>query len=132
MKSKNRERRTIPLNKSVFELLMSIQARDLKCRLVFSTSRGTPLSGRNLMRAYYAAMEKARIQDFRFHDLRHAFATRLVRKGVDIYKVQRLLGHKTPAMTQRYAHHSPESLQDGVDALDGQRKKLSQFYHNEI
>jgi hypothetical protein len=37
---------------------------------------------------------------------------------VDIYKVQRLLGHKSPIMTQRYAHHYPESLRDGVEILD--------------
>ena len=37
---------------------------------------------------------------------------------MDLYKVQRLLGHKSPIMTQRYAHHYPESLRDGVEALD--------------
>jgi site-specific recombinase XerD len=43
---------------------------------------------------------------------------RLVQGGVDTYKVQRLLGHKSPMMTQRYAHHYPESLRDGVAILD--------------
>jgi hypothetical protein len=43
---------------------------------------------------------------------------------VDLYKVQRLLGHKSPTMTQRYAHHFPESLRDGVEILD-QRKAVS-------
>ncbi|MBM4121354.1 MAG: hypothetical protein FJ249_02010 [Nitrospira sp.] len=66
-------------------------------------------------------MRAAKVQSFRFHDLRHTFATRLVQKGVDLYKVQRLLGHKTPLMTQRYAHHSPESLRDGVQVLDSVR-----------
>jgi len=41
-----------------------------------------------------------------------------VQRGVDLYKVQRLLGHKTSHMTQRYAHHGPESLRDGVTVLD--------------
>jgi hypothetical protein len=50
--------------------------------------------------------------------MRHTFATRLVQRGVDLYKVQRLLGHKTNLMTQRYAHHSPESLREGVKVLD--------------
>jgi site-specific recombinase XerC len=50
--------------------------------------------------------------------MRHTFATRLVQRGVDLYKVQRLLGHKTSLMTQRYAHHSPESLREGVKVLD--------------
>jgi integrase len=63
------------------------------------------------------ARDRAGILDFRFHDLRHTFATRLVQQGVDLYKVQRLLGHKTQHMTQRYAHHSPESLRDGVNVL---------------
>ena len=58
------------------------------------------------------------MQDLHFHDLRHTFATRLVHAGVDLYKVQRLLGHKSPNMTQRYAHHYPESLRDGVEILD--------------
>ncbi|HZC68814.1 MAG TPA: tyrosine-type recombinase/integrase, partial [Nitrospirales bacterium] len=44
--------------------------------------------------------------------------TRLVQAGVDLYKVQRLLGHKSGLMTQRYAHHWPESLRDGVEILD--------------
>jgi site-specific recombinase XerD len=50
--------------------------------------------------------------------MRHTFATRLVQRGVDLYKVQRLLGHKTSLMMQRYAHHSPESLREGVNVLD--------------
>jgi hypothetical protein len=65
------------------------------------------------------AVRKAEIPDFHFHDLRHTFATRLVQAGKDLYKVQKLLGHKTAAMTQRYAHHSPESLRDAVSVLDG-------------
>ena len=63
-------------------------------------------------------MAKAGIMNCHFHDLRHTFATRLVQAGVDLYKVQRLLGHKSPMMTQRYAHHYPESLRDGVEILD--------------
>ncbi len=54
--------------------------------------------------------KKSKIQDFHFHDLRHTCATRMVQAGVDLYKVQRILGHKSPIMTQRYAHHYPESL----------------------
>ena len=67
-------------------------------------------------------MAKAGIVDCHFHDLRHTFATRLVQSGIDLYKVQRLLGHKSPIMTQRYAHHYPESLRDGVEILDHQKR----------
>ena len=85
---------------------------------MFPSETHTPLESGHLRRAFRVALKKARIEDFHFHDLRHTFATRLVQAGVDIYKVQRLLGHKSPVMTQRYAHHYPESLRDGVDILD--------------
>lgn len=132
MKSKNRERRTLPLNSRIYGLLMEKQLKRVAgSDIVFSTSRGTRILARNLSRAFYVARKRAGINDFRFHDLRHTFATRLVQAGVDIYKVQRLLGHKTPAMTQRYAHHSPESLRDGVVTLDKVNgNSVSQFYHS--
>lgn len=79
----------------------------------------------------YSGLKKAGITDFRYHDLRHTFATRLAQAGVDLYKVQRLLGHKSASMTQRYAHHSPESLREGVLTLERHHpSSLSQIYHN--
>lgn len=39
-------------------------------------------------------------------------------RSKDLYKIAKLLGHKTIAMTQRYSHHYPESLRDGVEVLD--------------
>ncbi len=63
-------------------------------------------------------VKKAGIEDFRFHDLRHTFATRLAQAGVDLYKISKLLGHKDIKMTQRYSHHCPESLRDGVEIID--------------
>jgi site-specific recombinase XerD len=71
-------------------------------------------------------MKLCHIENFHFHDLRHTFATSLVQSGIDLYKVQRLLGHKSPIMTQRYAHHYPESLRDGVEILDQVGTKLGQ------
>ncbi len=64
--------------------------------------------------------------------MRHSFATRLVQRGVDLYKVQRLLGHKSHGMTQRYAHHSSESLRDGVRALEVGTQNLSQSCHTGV
>ena len=86
---------------------------------MFKTPLGNALQVRFLVRDFCEARDRAGIQDFRFRDMRHTFATRLVLRGVDLYKVQGLLGHKTSTMTQRYAHHSPESLRDGVKVLDG-------------
>lgn len=122
MQSKNGTRRTIPLNTKVYELLAAKQAAaGLSRGPVFKTPLGNLLQVRFLVREFCEARNRAGIPDFRFHDMRHTFATRLVQRGVDLYKVQRLLGHKTNLMTQRYAHHSPESLREGVNVLDEYR-----------
>ena len=68
--------------------------------------------------SFRKSLEKTKITDFRFHDLRHCFATRMAQRGIDIYKISKLLGHMDIKMTQRYAHHSPESLRIGVEALE--------------
>ena len=58
------------------------------------------------------------IENLWLHDLRRTFATRLAQAGVDLYKISKLLGHKDIKMTQRYAHHCPDSLRDGVEILE--------------
>jgi len=72
---------------------------------------------------FMACCQKAGIQDFTWHCLRHTFASRLVMAGVPLRKVQELMGHKTIAMTCRYAHLAPEHLQDAVLKLDGWGQK---------
>lgn len=121
-RSKNGERRTIPINKTVLALLEHKHSkRDKNAELVFTSQAGTALDGANIRRALASALKISRIQDFHFHDLRHTCATQMVQAGVDLYKVQRILGHKSPIMTQRYAHHYPESLRGGVEALEARR-----------
>jgi integrase len=135
LRSKNGERRTIPLNRTVLEILAKrMEIRPASTEHVFWSEAGTQLDGPNLRRAFRLILKKSGIVDFHFHDLRHTFATRMVQAGVDLYKVQRLLGHKSPQMTQRYAHHYPESLRDGVDALEVTGRvstNLAQFVDSE-
>jgi integrase len=59
------------------------------------------------------------IMDASFHTLRHTAASWLVQQGVNLYTVGQLLGHKTPRMTQRYAHLSPDYMAGAVGKLDG-------------
>lgn len=117
--TKNGERRSIPLNKTTWELLKTkAKVRYLAGDYVFTNDAGNKMDGGNLRTDYMKVLKKAKIEAFTFHDLRHTFATRLVQRGIDLYKVQKLLGHRDNKTTQRYAHHYPESLRDGVNILD--------------
>ncbi|KAA0213872.1 MAG: site-specific integrase, partial [Proteobacteria bacterium] len=70
-------------------------------------------------RAWTQALKRAGIEDFRWHDLRHTFATWHRQAGTPTYELQRLGGWKTGAMVERYAHVAPEALQDAAARLDG-------------
>jgi integrase len=118
-KTKNDKPKTVPLNKIALDVInRRSKVRSIKNNFVFFNRNGKKISANNLRVAFYIVMRKAGIKDFRFHDLRHTFATRLAQAGVDLYKISKLLGHKDIKMTQRYAHHCPDSLRDGVEILE--------------
>ena len=117
--TKNGKPRTVPLNKTALGILESkASVISIRSRIVFHSMCGTKIDKHNLRRAFVIAMERAGIEDFTYHGLRHTFATRLAQSGVDLYKISKLLGHKDIKTTQRYAHHCPESLRDGVEVLE--------------
>ena len=62
--------------------------------------------------------QKADYPEFRFHNLRHDFCSKLVQSGVDLYTVIELAGHKDITTTQRYAHLSRAKLKKAVSVLD--------------
>jgi site-specific recombinase XerD len=71
-----------------------------------------------LQSSFEGALKKCGIEDFRFHDLRHTFASNLVMAGEDLNTVRELLGHKDLTMTLRYAHLSPNHKTRAVNVLD--------------
>lgn len=76
------------------------------------------------------ALERAGIEGFRWHDLRHTFASRLVMAGVPLHTVQTLLGHKTIVTTMRYAHLSPGHLREAVERIEGESSQVQKQVHS--
>jgi len=104
-----------------------VQAR-LQGRYVFTNPRtGTRYVETKL--GWKASLRDARIADFRFHDLRHTFATRAIRGGADVAKLQKILGHKDVTTTMRYVHLATldtTSVTGAIDLFEEQQKKLAE------
>ena len=77
------------------------------------------LTVQRIDKAFKAALVRAKIENFRFHDLRHTFASHLAMRGASSKDLQELLGHKTLSMTTRYAHLSQEHKKKAVNLLNG-------------
>jgi integrase len=82
---------------------------------VFQNAEGESLGG--IKTAFVRLLGDAKIIGFRFHDLRHDFASKLVQAGVDLNTVRELLGHVDTKMTLRYAHLAPEHQAAAVAKL---------------
>jgi len=110
-RSKNGSTRHVPLNRAALRALEALRDR--------TGGSGFVCGGAPGPRCWFEpALTDAKIPDFSWHCLRHTFASRLVMAGVDIRTVQELLGHKTIAMTVRYAHLAPKHTLSAVERLD--------------
>ena len=108
----------MPMTEGVCAALKKIgKVRRLDCDYIFEKD-GSAYKGDWIIKSFIKACKKAGINNFRFHDLRHDFCSRLVQKGIDLYTVAALAGHKDIRMTQRYAHLSPERLRGAINVLN--------------
>lgn len=103
--------RRLPMNSTVQSVLAKPIASPAASHLVF------PHDPRYLRRAFTKAVKKANLIPFRFHDLRHTFASRLAMQGANDRTIMALGGWKSPAMLARYAHLSPTHLWQAVEGL---------------
>jgi hypothetical protein len=98
------------------EALTSVTRRLDVPYVFYDPATGKPYQ--DIKRSFKTACRRVKIRDFRFHDLRHTFASHLVMAGQDITTVKELLGHKTLTMTLRYAHLAPSHKVKAVEVLD--------------
>jgi integrase len=112
--TKNNTPKHVPLNAAARAALAALP-RD--GATVLAWPWGGPVSNTTLHAAFKRTCTAAKIQDFRWHDLRHTFASHCVMAGVDLRTVQELLGHKTLEMTMRYSHLAPAHKAAAVEKL---------------
>lgn len=110
--TKNHRRREVPLNGRA-DAVLSRRGVSMGGDLVFGTKKWD-----HFRSAWGNAVERAKLADFHFHDLRHTFASWAVQAGATLQEVKELLGHHSLAMVLRYSHLSPEHLRSAVARLD--------------
>jgi integrase len=113
--SKSGQGRHIPLNKEAKSTLSKWLEDTNDSGYVFKGVENKPLT--DIKRAWGTLLTDSKIKIFRFHDLRHHFASKLVMAGVDLNTVRELMGHSDLKMTLRYAHLAPEHKAAAVNLI---------------
>jgi integrase len=122
--TKSGRTRTVPMTELVREHFRPLR----QIGFLFPGLNGKPQ--RQLDKSFKSALKRAGIEKFRFHDLRHTFASHLTMQGVPQRAVQELLGHGSGRMTERYSHLSPKHMHDAVKKFTlGFREKSEPFGH---
>jgi len=107
--AKNRQTRHVPLNDEAIRVLRRWREQSGNGGRVFDATTG-------FRTAWGKVLKRGRISKFRWHDLRHHFASRLVQRGVPLNTVRDLLGHSSVQMSLRYAHLAPDQRREAVAA----------------
>lgn len=106
--TKNGKPRVIPLEGA----RETIERQQGRRGYIFKNGRGRQLDVAQVSRSVNKAARGAGIENFTCHDLRHTYASWYVQRGGDLYRLQLILGHQSPAMTQRYAHLRVDDLRE--------------------
>lgn len=121
--AKSGKTRHVPLNNEAFSVLQKWHKTTSNNQLVFPNRDGKKFD--NVKKAWANLLKTAEVNNFRWHDMRHHFASRLVMAGVNLNTVRELLGHSDIKMTLRYAHLAPEHKAEAVAKLDKEKSLIT-------
>jgi integrase len=123
--SKSGKPRTVPLTAEA-RRIAEIQIADATTKKYLFGSRRRGGMIREFKTAFVAAVCDAGLEDFRFHDLRHTFATRLNESGADPFVIRDLLGHSTVTMSSDYTQTSSETRQRAIGILNNAPRRITE------
>jgi integrase len=131
---KNKKMLNLPMDQIVYDELWKLKHLTGQYEFVFTHTKGKFKGQRitDVKNAFNGAVERAgmyvskedkkgkerKIRTFHFHDMRHTFASWLVMRGVSLGALQKLMGHQTLKMTERYAHFAPDYLKNEIRVLE--------------
>ena len=120
--TKTNKDRSVPMEPIVRTALLELLERAGDAEYVFvNPDTGTRYT--DVKKSFSAACRKAGITDFRFHDLRHTFGTRLADAGADVVKIKELMGHASIVTTMRYIHATDQGKRGAIVVLSEYRQK---------
>jgi integrase len=122
--TKNGEDRRVPLSQGAMAVLGQFDRQSGE--RVFPTTRDA------IAAAWKRILARAKIADYRFHDLRHEATTRLFERGLEVMEVQRITGHKTLSMLMRYTQMDVSRIVRRLDATEGQAPPASSAPHSPL
>jgi integrase len=129
--TKTNKDRAVPMEPIVRAALLKLRETSGDAEYVFvNPDTGTRYA--DVKKSFSAACREASITDFRFHDLRHTFGTRLANAGVDVVKIKELMGHASIVTTMRYIHATDQGKRGAIVVLSQYRQKhCRKFVTNE-
>lgn len=115
-RTKSGKARVIPINSVLLDELSRLKQANGKSEYLFlCPASESPM--KDVKTAFRTACRRAGIKGFRFHDLRHSAASKMVEAGIDLVTVSKILGHASIQTTMRYAHPTPENMRRAVETL---------------
>ncbi len=119
LETKNGAARSVYLPPIAATALQQLKAGDVvNARYPFTNRYGKPLTTQGLDRQWRLVRRAARLENFRWHDLRHSAASYLAQAGASLHEIGSVLGHSTPAITAKYSHLVAGKAVTGHAALD--------------